>query len=79
MNGLRGLLADGGWFVGTEFGREEGGKDVVQEARKKVAAEKLKEEAAVGSSEETPETKVSCLLSLSLSLFSLLRSSKSYR
>lgn len=42
MTGLQGLLGEGGWFVGTEFGKEEGGKDVVQEARKKVAAEKEK-------------------------------------
>lgn len=33
MQGIQGLLEDGGWFVGTEFGKTEDGRDVVKEAR----------------------------------------------
>jgi SAM-dependent methyltransferase len=40
MAGVQGLLVPGGWFVGTEFGREEGERDRVKEAREIVAAKK---------------------------------------
>lgn len=33
MNGLKGMLRSGGYVVLTEFGKEEGGKDVVKAVR----------------------------------------------
>jgi SAM-dependent methyltransferase len=44
MRGLQDLLSPGGWFVGTEFGKEEGGQDVVEQARAQVAANKKEAE-----------------------------------